>query len=712
MAEEKKDTTQPILIQKIDIRQINRSTQDIDSWRSAIRSAESIINPTRKLLYDLYSDLLLDGHLTAVIGKRINAVLNHPLTFVDASGKEVEAITELMDSEEFEEILTEILNSRFWGYTLLELEFTPDKIKPHLVDRRHVKPEKKIVVRNPSEITGVNYTEPPYDRYVISAGKTKDLGLLMKVAQYVIYKRGNFGDWAQFAEIFGMPFRKGSYDGFDENARIKLSDALEGAGSAAFAIIPEGTELEFISNNSTGDGELYDKLRKACNEEISVCIAGNTLTTSQGDKGSRSLGEVHEGVQDELEMGDRRFVRRILNSKLKPLMEMHGYPVKGGEFLFPEVDQIDQEKKIVIDMKVAERQPVSDDYFYETYGIPKPEDYDKLKEEQTVKKSMFQPPQPPLPVGAPKPDKIGNLYAGVKDFGFKGLFGIAPAVPGIEDIVTPLYDCPRCGGVHDVVNLSEDELKAIDARVSQIVADIFNGTLKAGEMDDELIRLTAAKLREGVFSGYGAGFDTVETGTSDFKMIQNLERNVYQFASAKNWQQMKRMTQALKDADGKIRPYSEFKVIANDINRVFNHSWLQTEYNFAVNSAEAAANWAQYESGSSDMEMLQYETVGDDRVRAEHADLDKVVRKLSDSFWDEYYPPNGWGCRCTTIQLTDPNATETNMARVNVPEVPPIFKVNLAKQGLAFPQGHPYYAMGKADAKKVTLKAEQLTPKR
>jgi len=407
-----------ILINNIDIRQVYRQHQDIESWRKAIRSAENIYNPYRRPLYDLYADLLLDGFLSSEIQKRINAITNSELVFTDKNGENVEIIDTLIDSIEFEKILTEIMNSKFWGYSLIELDFQPEKIVPTLIDRRYVKPELGIVVKNPVDITGLHYLEPPYDKYVLAVGEKNDLGALMKVAQYVIYKRGNFGDWAQYAELFGMPFRKGKYDGYDETARAQLDEALEKAGSAAYAIIPEGTDIEFIANNSSGNGELYNALRKACNEEISVSIAGQTLTTAQGDKGARSLGEVHESVADDMHQSDKRFVRRILNSQFKLLLEMHGYPVNGGAFMFPSSEEQDKSKKIKIDLSIAKRQPVDDDYFYETYGIPKPDNYDQMKEEMKLDREMMQQLKEPPSPG----NKNENLINRLKDF-----FGQAPA---------------------------------------------------------------------------------------------------------------------------------------------------------------------------------------------------------------------------------------------------------------------------------------------
>ena len=56
---------------------------------------------------------------------------------------------------------------------------------------------------------------------------------------------------------------------------------------------------------------------------------------------------------------------------------------------------------------------------------------------------------------------------------------------------------------------------------------------------------------------------------------------------------------------------------------------------------------------------LQYRTVGDDRVRPEHAALNGVTLPPSDEFWESYYPPNGWRCRCTVVQVRKRKYPET-----------------------------------------------------
>jgi len=89
-----------------------RKSSDVSTWRTALQSADM---GRIKLLYDLYDDLMIDGVLADAVDKRIGAVTNSPITFQDANGQEVQEIIDLIDSPDFEELLTTIMNARFWG---------------------------------------------------------------------------------------------------------------------------------------------------------------------------------------------------------------------------------------------------------------------------------------------------------------------------------------------------------------------------------------------------------------------------------------------------------------------------------------------------------------------------------------------------------------------------------------------------------------------
>ncbi|MEO6497764.1 MAG: hypothetical protein ABIN95_02070, partial [Mucilaginibacter sp.] len=76
-------TAQPIIINEITVRPINRQSADLTKWRNATIAAEAMI-PRRVTLYDLYADITsTDGHIISVWSKRVDAVTNADWQFVD-----------------------------------------------------------------------------------------------------------------------------------------------------------------------------------------------------------------------------------------------------------------------------------------------------------------------------------------------------------------------------------------------------------------------------------------------------------------------------------------------------------------------------------------------------------------------------------------------------------------------------------------------------
>lgn len=151
------------------------------------------------------------------------------------------------------------------------------------------------------------------------------------------------------------------------------------------------------------------------------------------------------------------------------------------------------------------------------------------------------------------------------------------------------------------------------------------------------------------------------------------------------------MTLALKDTDGKLRSFSDFQKEVDKMNLQYNGNWLRTEYNHAVAASQCAARWTEQVSRSQSMPYLQYQAVMDKNTRPEHAALNGVIKRIDSDFWDKYYPPNGWGCRCEVIQLPGKNHKETPDMDLKHCKVAPMFQVNVGKKGVIFPKDHPYF---------------------
>ncbi len=180
------------------------------------------------------------------------------------------------------------------------------------------------------------------------------------------------------------------------------------------------------------------------------------------------------------------------------------------------------------------------------------------------------------------------------------------------------------------------------------------------------------------------------------KMRERLTRSNYIFSGIKTFHELNEAFPSMLDENGNKKPFERFLNDVRKINDTYNANYLHAEYNFVQASATMAAKWEQF-SEDGDRYYLQYRTAKDDKVRPEHAALDGVTLPMSDSFWETYYPPNGWNCRCTVVQVRKQKypATEHTEAMSRGEEAMNgerynIFRFNSGKQGKTMPDYNPY----------------------
>lgn len=206
-----------------------------------------------------------------------------------------------------------------------------------------------------------------------------------------------------------------------------------------------------------------------------------------------------------------------------------------------------------------------------------------------------------------------------------------------------------------------------------------------------MLSATARTLLEGVYEGYGKDFTSVDWDTPDHEALTRLTHNVFSFSAAKNYQQLRTITESLRDENGMLRTFTDFREQVAIINKKFNGTWLQTEYDTCIATATQSARWQEFKSQKDIFPYLRYQTAGDDSVRNEHRLLDGITKRVDDPFWRTYYPPNGWNCRCEVIQVPDDDVQETPENVYSLPLIDPLFKTNCGETGLIFPKGHAYY---------------------
>lgn len=179
-------------------------------------------------------------------------------------------------------------------------------------------------------------------------------------------------------------------------------------------------------------------------------------------------------------------------------------------------------------------------------------------------------------------------------------------------------------------------------------------------------------------------------------MRRRLTRSNYIFSGMKAFHELHEAFPSLINEHGDRKSFEQFLNDVRKIDSTYNVNYLRAEYNFVNASAQMAARWESFmEDG--DRYNLQYRTQRDDKVRPEHAALDRVTLPMSDSFWEEFYPPNGWNCRCNVVQVLKskyPVTPHDEAMRLGDEalrrDTKGIFRFNAGKEGKSVPDYNPY----------------------
>ena len=353
---------------------------DIRRYMDGLQSASAIDFYNRSQLYDMYHSVITtDGHLKGIINKRLSAVARERFEF-QRDGKPVDEINEQIRSPWFRRFIKEAVNSKLWGFSLFQF-MRDDRgwITFDLIDRKHFDPVKREVLLYETDVNGA-----PLDAFsncLLVCDDPRGLGDLATCTPYALYKRGNIGDWAEFCQIFGMPIREYTYPAGDEEARKRLLQDARKQGANAVYIHPEGSQMTLHeSSQKSGTNDLYERFCNACNDEMSIAVLGNTLTTKSDTNGTQALGTVQAKEQMKITEDDVQFVLDLLNYDMTEIFAALGVDTTGGEFVRVEEKYTDKQVQINVVSKLKELGlPMSDDYLYRTFDVEKPDDYDALK---------------------------------------------------------------------------------------------------------------------------------------------------------------------------------------------------------------------------------------------------------------------------------------------------------------------------------------------
>ena len=225
---------------------------------------------------------------------------------------------------------------------------------------------------------------------------------------------------------------------------------------------------------------------------------------------------------------------------------------------------------------------------------------------------------------------------------------------------------------------------------SKLLTGVYDGSISPVVLPTELFEFSFFAMSTIVAKTFGLPSD-FSKGTYSFRRASQMKNNLSVFSGAKTFQEVLELTIGTRSSFGDLIPFNDFKKIGIQIDNRYNVNWLETEQQASFRQSQSADDWKDVNEDKDLFPYLEYSTIRDSRVRQDHEEQQGIIKRVDDPFWNTWFPPNGWNCRCIVKQLESGKITKGKF-----PENPDaVFGANVGKTGLIFPKEHKYFDVPK-----------------
>ena len=331
---------------------------------------------------------------------------------------------------------------------------------------------------------------------------------------------------------------------------------------------------------------------------------------------------MHQDVAASKYQSDIRFVRRVLNHSVLPLLERRGFPVSGGAFVFPEDSEALSVSEVVQLSKIIS---IPSLFLHDKYGIPVPAKGDEIA--GAVEKST---PDDGVEVDDDKKGADGK--EGVpKKKRLRDFFVYAPTQER-GSFARRLTD-----NITGKVRLSDKYTIDLSKLLQEALEELYNNQVGDKEqpiVSKPLFQISNTALQQGLDSV----FTDPEFGKVNKEFVNEFRHNTAVFNAFKNHKQTNDLVALLHDENNKLRSFRNFKKLALNVSRDYNEEWLRTEYNTAVRSARMAVNYRNWLKTERLYPNLEYLETTSAHARVSHLEYVGTILPIRHVWWDKHLP--------------------------------------------------------------------------
>lgn len=332
----------------------------------------------RSRLIDLYDACLQqDAHIRAVIETLESQILGdrYMLARVNEKGKYIKDVaeTQKIQGSQFDKIIKGIVESKLYGYTLLEI--MPD-IDPktgkiaevNSIERRNVLADQRIVLKR----QGIwephwDLRHAVYERNYILVN-SGDLGLFSATTPLILAKKFTVANYVNFSHTYGQPIIHGKTVSESNADRKRLANEIANAAQNKVVVTGIEDEVDIKTFTMSNSEKIYTGLIDFVNKEVSNLVLGSE-SMAGGMQSYVGSTKAHQDIfRDRIEVY-RRYIENVMNEQVLPRLVAMGYVPSGLEFRYSNRIEMSNEDRIKLYSLITDKYEVAADEIEKEFGI-------------------------------------------------------------------------------------------------------------------------------------------------------------------------------------------------------------------------------------------------------------------------------------------------------------------------------------------------------
>lgn len=332
----------------------------------------------RSRLIDLYEACLeQDAHIRSVVETLESQILGdrYMLARINEKGKYIKDVkyTQKIQGTQFDKIIRGIVESKLFGYTLIELmphidSKTGKLASVNLIERRNVLPDQHTVVKRQGIwLPNWDIMAPAYSpNYILINSGT--IGLFSATTPLILAKKFTVANYVNFGATYGQPIIHGKTISESNSDRKRLANDIANAAQNKVVITGIDDEIDIKTFTMSNSEKIYTSLIEFVNKEVANLILGSE-SMAGGMQSYVGSTKAHQDIfRDRIEVY-RRYIENVMNEEIIPRLVTMGYIPAGLEFKYSNRIEMNNEDRIKLYQLITDKYEVSADEIEKEFGI-------------------------------------------------------------------------------------------------------------------------------------------------------------------------------------------------------------------------------------------------------------------------------------------------------------------------------------------------------